>query len=75
MSEAHRGKGIAKKLFARLGQIARDRDLARMEWVVLDWNKNAKAVYEKMGAVQVRYYTVLFPQVQPEVASTLTDML
>ena len=48
VEEEYRGKGIGKMLFKMLGQICVDKDLARMDWVVLDWNESAKAVYKKM---------------------------
>ncbi|SGY68825.1 BQ5605_C004g02922 [Microbotryum silenes-dioicae] len=48
--EEARGKGVGKALFKYLGQICKDKDLARMDWVVLDWNEPAKKVYQAMGA-------------------------
>ena len=45
-----RGKGIGKVLLKHLAQLALDRDCARFEWVVLDWNKSAIEFYQKMGA-------------------------
>ncbi|SCV72517.1 BQ2448_4054 [Microbotryum intermedium] len=48
--EEARGKGVGKALFRYLGQICKDKDLARMDWVVLDWNEPAKKVYKAMGA-------------------------
>lgn len=47
---AHRGRGIAKRLLARLAAIAVERDYGRFEWSVLDWNANAIGFYERMGA-------------------------
>ena len=47
---AHRGQGIAKALLQRLGQLAVERGCGRFEWSVLDWNANAIAFYERMGA-------------------------
>ncbi|MCO5976319.1 GNAT family N-acetyltransferase [Ideonella oryzae] len=46
----HRGQGIAKALLQRLGQLAVARGCGRFEWSVLDWNANAIAFYERMGA-------------------------
>ncbi|MEO8060270.1 MAG: GNAT family N-acetyltransferase [Burkholderiales bacterium] len=46
----HRGHGIGKALLKRLAALAVERDCGRFEWSVLDWNANAIAVYEKMGA-------------------------
>ncbi len=50
MTPAARGRGIGKALFERLGAIARERDCARMEWSVLDWNEPAIRFYEALGA-------------------------
>ncbi|OYU95878.1 MAG: hypothetical protein CFE45_19425 [Burkholderiales bacterium PBB5] len=47
---AHRGAGIGQALLRHLGAIAVQRDYGRFEWSVLDWNANAIALYEKMGA-------------------------
>lgn len=48
VEEEYRGKGVGKMLFRMLGKICEEKDLARMDWVVLDWNEPAKAVYKKM---------------------------
>ncbi len=50
VTPAARGRGIGKALFERLGAIARERDCARMEWSVLDWNEPAIRFYEALGA-------------------------
>jgi len=46
----YRKKGIARALLARLARIAVDEGCGRLEWDVLDWNDNAIAVYERLGA-------------------------
>jgi GNAT superfamily N-acetyltransferase len=46
-----RGKGVGTALLAHLARVARDRDCARFEWAVLDWNQPAIDVYRKIGAV------------------------
>ena len=50
VSEAKRGHGIGTALLKRLAEIAVERDCARFEWVVLDWNESAIRVYEHLGA-------------------------
>jgi GNAT superfamily N-acetyltransferase len=45
----YRGAGIGKALFTRCAAIARERNLGRMEWAVLDWNP-AREFYERFGA-------------------------
>ncbi len=47
---AYRGHGLGKRLLAHLAQIAVARGYGRFEWSVLDWNANAIAFYERMGA-------------------------
>ncbi|MCG8462217.1 MAG: GNAT family N-acetyltransferase, partial [Holophagales bacterium] len=49
----HRGKGYGKALLAYLAHLARERDCARLEWVVLDWNEPAIRFYRKLGAVHL----------------------
>lgn len=53
-----RGMGAGRALLARLAQIALDRDCARLEWSVLDWNAPAIAVYRAIGAQPMDEWTV-----------------
>lgn len=45
-----RGHGFGSALLRRLARIAADNGCARMEWVVLNWNTPAIAVYQGIGA-------------------------
>ena len=47
---AQRGTGIGKALLSHLARLAAERGCGRFEWSVLDWNANAIAFYEKLGA-------------------------
>ena len=47
---AHRGSGVGKALLQHLGRLAVERGCGRFEWSVLDWNANAIAFYESLGA-------------------------
>ncbi|GHD63266.1 GNAT family N-acetyltransferase [Jeongeupia chitinilytica] len=47
---AYRGRGYAKAIMIHLAQLARERGCGRFEWSVLDWNSNAIAFYESIGA-------------------------
>lgn len=47
---AFRGKGIGKALMRRLAQHCIERDLARFEWAVLNWNAPSIAFYQAIGA-------------------------
>jgi len=53
-----RGRGIGKQLLSRLAQLAVDRECARLEWVVLNWNESAIRFYESLGAVPMSDWTV-----------------
>lgn len=46
----HRGKGIGRSLLAHLAHLAVERGCGRLEWAVLDWNSEAIAFYERLGA-------------------------
>jgi GNAT superfamily N-acetyltransferase len=47
---AFRSKGIGKALMACLASIAVQNQCARFEWIVLDWNTDAIAFYQRLGA-------------------------
>jgi GNAT superfamily N-acetyltransferase len=52
-----RGSGLGKALLAALAQIAIERDCARLEWWVLDWNEPAIGFYKKLGAKPMDEWT------------------
>jgi GNAT superfamily N-acetyltransferase len=45
-----RGRGAGRALLAELARIAKRRGCGRMEWAVLDWNKNSIRFYKRLGA-------------------------
>lgn len=45
-----RGSGLGKALLSHLAALAVERDCARLEWSVLDWNEPAIGFYKKLGA-------------------------
>lgn len=53
-----RGLGAGKALLARLAQLTVERDCARLEWSVLDWNEPAIAFYRSLGAKPMDEWTV-----------------
>jgi len=53
-----RGKGVGRALLERLAQLAVDRGCGRLEWAVLDWNKDAIGFYERLGAKPNSDWTV-----------------
>lgn len=56
--ESQRGKGVGRALLHRLAAIAVERDCGRLEWAVLDWNKDAIGFYERLGARPSSDWTV-----------------
>ncbi len=54
----YRGKGIGKALLVELANIALEKDCARMEWAVLDWNEPSIQFYESIGAKPMSDWTV-----------------
>jgi GNAT superfamily N-acetyltransferase len=46
----HRGHGIGRMLLAHLARLAVERGCGRLEWAVLDWNRDAIQFYERLGA-------------------------
>jgi len=54
----HRGAGVGRALLERLASIAVERDCGRLEWAVLDWNKDAIGFYERLGATPNDEWTV-----------------
>jgi GNAT superfamily N-acetyltransferase len=45
-----RGKGAGRALMRALAQRCLREELPRLEWTVLDWNAQAIAVYDRLGA-------------------------
>lgn len=56
--EEYRGRGIGGALMRRLAQIAVERDYARIEWSVLNWNTPAQSFYREYGARPLDSWTV-----------------
>ncbi len=50
VTESQRGKGIGHRLFEAVIGVAKERNSARMEWQVLDWNGPAINFYRKYNA-------------------------
>lgn len=56
---AARGSGLGKALLAKLAALALERDCARLEWSVLDWNQPAIGFYQKLGAGALDEWTIM----------------
>ena len=52
-----RGSGLGKALLCRLAALAAERDCARLEWSVLDWNEPAIQFYKSLGAKTMDEWT------------------
>ena len=46
----YRRQGIGRAMLSYLANLAIARNVGRLEWSVLDWNENAIAFYQKIGA-------------------------
>ncbi len=54
-----RGSGLGTALLGRLAALAVQRDCARLEWSVLDWNTPAIDFYKALGAKMMDEWTVM----------------
>jgi GNAT superfamily N-acetyltransferase len=57
VTPAARGNGAGKAIFKHLANLAVERDYARMEWSVLDWNEPAIKFYKSRGAAPLDEWT------------------
>jgi GNAT superfamily N-acetyltransferase len=53
-----RGSGLGKALLKALAALALERDCARLEWSVLDWNEPAITFYKSLGAKSMDGWTI-----------------
>jgi GNAT superfamily N-acetyltransferase len=56
---AARGSGLGKALLAHLAKLCKERDCARLEWWVLDWNTPSIGFYQSLGAKLMDEWTVM----------------
>ncbi len=54
----YRHKGFGRRLMAYIAQWAKAKNCGRFEWAVLNWNTPAIELYEKLGAVPQKEWTV-----------------
>lgn len=52
VTEAGRGAGVGRALLSALAREAKERECARIDWAVLDWNDKAKGFYSRIGAAR-----------------------
>jgi GNAT superfamily N-acetyltransferase len=53
-----RGHGVGRALLVELARVAVERGCGRLEWAVLDWNREAIRFYERIGARPNSEWTV-----------------
>ncbi len=53
-----RGHGVGSALIRYVAKLAVERRCGRLEWAVLDWNRNAIAFYRSLGAEAMDEWTV-----------------
>jgi len=58
ISPKARGQGVGKKVLNYIAKLAKDRNCGRLEWSVLNWNKDAINFYENLGAKPMNEWTV-----------------
>ena len=58
VNKAFRGKGIGKALYKKVIKTAYDQGINRLEWEVLDWNKDAIDFYLSTGAQMLRNWNL-----------------
>jgi len=54
----HRGRGVGRAVLGHLARLAVERGCGRLEWAVLNWNKEAIRFYERLGAHPNSEWTV-----------------
>ncbi len=54
----HRGRGVGRTLLSHLARLSLERGCGRLEWAVLNWNKDAIRFYERLGAKPNSEWTV-----------------
>ena len=54
----HRGRGVGRTLLAHLARLAVERGCGRLEWAVLNWNRDAIGFYDRLGARPNSEWTV-----------------
>jgi GNAT superfamily N-acetyltransferase len=53
-----RGKGIGSRIFARIAEIAYERDCGRVDWYCMNTNESGIDYYHKLGAEEINWFKV-----------------
>lgn len=54
-----RRRGVATAMMERFRALARERGCGRFEWIVLEWNTGAQALYRRLGAEMLDDWRVM----------------
>lgn len=66
----YRKQGVGTALLRFCAQTALERGCGRLEWTCLDWNTNAQALYERMGARRMNEW-LLYRMTRPALETLL----
>ena len=58
MVPEQRSHGVGRALLRQLARVALERGCGRLEWAVLNWNREAIKFYERLGARPNSEWTV-----------------
>ena len=53
VTQSHRGRGVGRGLFDKVLEKAKEEDVRRVVWQVLDWNTPAIEFYKSLGAAML----------------------
>ena len=53
VTQSHRGRGVGRGLFDKVLEKAKEEDVRRVVWQVLDWNTSAIEFYKSLGAAML----------------------
>ncbi len=56
--DSNRGKGVGSKLFARIAEIAYEKDCGRIDWYCMNTNVPGIEYYHKLGAEEIEWFKV-----------------
>jgi GNAT superfamily N-acetyltransferase len=60
-----RRRGLATKMMTHLRKRALELEAGRFEWTVLDWNQDAQALYEGLGAKRLDGWQIMRMDLEP----------
>lgn len=58
VQEPFRGRGVGRRIFAYIADVAWRKDCARMDWYCMETNLSGKEYYHRMGAEEIDWFKV-----------------